>query len=335
MSARVARRVIAAASALTLLLVATTQATHSPTVGQVVGTAQDLGMSCEQLASEFQCTGPEQHYFREPGGIIRPGSLQAPLLGIESHVNAHSNGVHDFLDEDRLWMTQLHAAGCSDSEGETVAIRSFMDAVATNLEQSNGGTYGPLLVAECLMTGRLFQPSQTQFWIFEITSSVTAGTFPTPTPGPTPPPTPRPTATPRPTPTPTPTPTPSPTPTPTPTPSPTPSESASDSGEPSASPEGTVGGIVFTPEPSAAPPDPAPAAGGSWDASVPDPSDVSTDPAALMSSALLAFLLLLFMGFVGELFNNTAKANYDVLTGWWRESWLGRHTRWFTDFWKR
>jgi hypothetical protein len=53
-----------------------------------------------------------------------------------------------------------------------------------------------------------------------------------------------------------------------------------------------------------------------------------------MSSALLAFLLLLFMGFVGELFNNTAKVNYDVLAGWWRESWLGRHLRWFTDFWK-
>jgi hypothetical protein len=297
-------------------------------VEQVVATAQGLGMTCEPFASEIQCTGPEQFYFREPGGTIRPAA--GPLQGIASHVNAHSNGVHDFLDEDRLWMTQLHAAGCSDSEGETTAIRGFMDAVASNLEQSNGGSYGPLLVAECLMTGRLFQPSLTQFWIFEVTSSVTAGTFPTPvpTPRPTPPPTPRPT------PTPTPTPTPSPTPTPTPTSSPTPSESASASAEPSASPEGTVGGIVFTPEPSAAPPDQAPADGDDWAASVPGPSEVSTDPAALMSSALLAFLLLLFMGFVGELFNNTAKANYDVLAGWWSESWLGRHLRWFTDFWK-
>jgi hypothetical protein len=150
-----------------------------------------------------------------------------------------------------------------------------------------------------------------------------------PTPAPTPPPTPRPT--------PVPTTSPTPTPTPTPSPSPTPSESADESasaGE-SASPEGTVGGIVFTPEPSAEPPDPAPVDGDSWDTSVPDPSDVSTDPAALMSSALLAFLLLVFMGFVGELFNNTAKVNYDVLAGWWSESWLGRHTRWFTDFWKR
>ena len=95
-----------------------------------------------------------------------------------------------------------------------------------------------------------------------------------------------------------------------------------------------MGGIVFTPEPSAAGPDPAPVDGDSWTESVPAPSEVSTEPAALVSSALLAFLLLLFMGFVGELFNNTAKANYDVLAGWWSDSWLGRHLRRFTDFWK-
>jgi hypothetical protein len=94
-----------------------------------------------------------------------------------------------------------------------------------------------------------------------------------------------------------------------------------------------VGGIVFTPQPSVAPPDGAPAA-GDWAESVAGPGEISTDPAALMSSAVLAFLLLLFMGFVGELFNNTAKVNYDVLAGWWSASWLGRHLRWFTDFWK-
>jgi hypothetical protein len=112
------------------------------------------------------------------------------------------------------------------------------------------------------------------------------------------------------------------------------SASASGSEEPSASAEGSVGGILFTPEPSAAPPDQAPVEGDAWSASVHDPSEVSTDPAALMSSALLAFFLLLFMGFVGELFNNTAKANYDVLTGWWSESRLARLFRRFTDFWK-
>ena len=95
-----------------------------------------------------------------------------------------------------------------------------------------------------------------------------------------------------------------------------------------------MGGIVFTPQPSVAQPDNAPDDGEGWVASVPGPGEVSTEPVALVSSALLAFLLLLFMGFVGELFNNTAKANYDVLAGWWSDSWLGRHLRRFTDFWK-
>lgn len=94
-----------------------------------------------------------------------------------------------------------------------------------------------------------------------------------------------------------------------------------------------MAGITFEPEPSIPPPDSAPLE-GSWVASVPDPADVSTDPVALASSALLALLLLLFMGFVGELFNNTAKAHYDVLVGWWSASWLGRRLRRFTEFWK-
>jgi hypothetical protein len=95
-----------------------------------------------------------------------------------------------------------------------------------------------------------------------------------------------------------------------------------------------VAGVTFEPTPSQQPPDQAPVE-GDWVASVPAPGDVSTEPAAIASSALLAFFLLLFMGFVGELFNNTAKANYDILVGWWAASRLGRRLRWFSDFWKR
>lgn len=338
MPPRVALRALVLLLSLVALPLSVAHATHSPTAAEVIAEATSLQMTCQQFASEVQCTGGI-YYFNDPIAYIRPPS--GALHDVVTQANAHSNGEHDFQDQDRDWMTRIHAVGCSDSEGETTSIRTFMDQVATALEQSSGPgpfLFGPRVVGECTMTGELFRPSPTAFWRYEI-SSLTTGAFPTPvpTPRPTPVPTPRPTpvATQHSAPSPTPVPTPkaTPTATPTPTPSPTPSSTATPSTSPS--PEGTVGGIVFPPEPTSSPPAAAAAAGGEWVASVPDPKDVSTDPVAIASSALLALLLLLFMGFVGELFNNTAKANYDVLVGWWSASWLGRHLRWFTDFWKR
>jgi hypothetical protein len=309
---------------LLVAVAATVQATHGPTVEQVVAKAGELGMSCSPGAAEVTCTGPEQYYFRSPGGVIRP--VTGPLQQVFSRVDAHSNGVHDFLAEDRAWMTDLHTVGC----GNASAVRTFIDAVAAQFEPSEvGGTYGPVVAGECSMIGELSigQLRTCSYACWFITSNPLAGAFPTPTPPPPPPSTPRPTPVPTPTPTPTPSPTPTASPTPSPTTSPTPS------GEASGTPEGSVAGVTFEPEPSIPPPDSAPLE-GNWVASVPHPADVSTEPAAIASSALLALLLLLFMGFVGELFNNTAKANYDVLVGWWAGSWLSRRLRWFTDFWK-
>lgn len=71
-----------------------------------------------------------------------------------------------------------------------------------------------------------------------------------------------------------------------------------------------------------------------WAASVHGPAEVSTDPAALGASALLAALLLFFMGFVGELFNNTVKANYDELSGLWNKSWPGRVAAAWSRLWR-
>jgi len=94
-----------------------------------------------------------------------------------------------------------------------------------------------------------------------------------------------------------------------------------------------VAGITFAPEPSAALPDPAddkiP-----WAASVHGPADVSTDPATVGASAFLAVLLLLFMGFIGELFNNTVKANYDEMSGWWQKSLPGRLAAAWARLWR-
>ena len=55
---------------------------------------------------------------------------------------------------------------------------------------------------------------------------------------------------------------------------------------------------------------------GALAASVAVPSEVSVDPAAIAGSALLALLLLLFMGFASELFNSTVESNYDEIAGW-------------------
>ena len=93
-----------------------------------------------------------------------------------------------------------------------------------------------------------------------------------------------------------------------------------------------MAGIFFTPEPSAA----APASAGGaddWERSVPSAGAVSTNGANLAGSALAALLLLLAMGFIGELFNNTFESNYDRILAGWRRSWLGRLGKAFSGLW--
>jgi hypothetical protein len=68
---------------------------------------------------------------------------------------------------------------------------------------------------------------------------------------------------------------------------------------------------------------------GGWPGSIPAAGDVSTDPADLGSSALAAALMLVAMGFIGELFNNTVETNYDRMLTWWKKTWVGRIGRRF------
>jgi hypothetical protein len=68
----------------------------------------------------------------------------------------------------------------------------------------------------------------------------------------------------------------------------------------------------------------APHGVGGWPGTVPAAGDVSTDPAAVGGSALAAALMLVVMGFIGELFNNTMETNYDRMLTWWQKSWVGR-----------
>jgi len=226
-------------------------------------------------------------------------------------------------------MTGLQVVGCTDPAG----VRKFIDGMVALLGNSQtGGTYGPQTVAECSLYGVLDLQSRVGctnvHGCYTVTGTILPGAFPTPQP--TPPPTPPPVVTPPPAPTPTPTATPSPTTTPT---IPTPTSSPSRTPRPSATPEQTVAGIAFEPQPSAPTPDIAgdPTA---WAASVYGPAEVSTEPAAVGASAALAVLLLAFMGFIGELFNNTVKANYDEISGWWNKSWLGRLAARWAALWK-
>jgi hypothetical protein len=63
---------------------------------------------------------------------------------------------------------------------------------------------------------------------------------------------------------------------------------------------------------------------GGWPGSVPAAGDVSTRPVDLGGSAAATLLMLVAMGFIGELFNNTMESNYDRILGWWQKSWVGR-----------
>ena len=93
-----------------------------------------------------------------------------------------------------------------------------------------------------------------------------------------------------------------------------------------------MAGIAFTPEPSVGPPAPAGNING-WAASIPSAGQVSTDPGTLASSAMVAMLLLLVMGFIGELFNNTFQSNYDRIITGWQKSWLGRLAKALSGTW--
>ena len=63
---------------------------------------------------------------------------------------------------------------------------------------------------------------------------------------------------------------------------------------------------------------------GGWPGSIPGAGDVSTKPADLGGSAAAALMMLVAMGFIGELFNNTMETNYDRILAWWKKSWVGR-----------
>jgi hypothetical protein len=82
---------------------------------------------------------------------------------------------------------------------------------------------------------------------------------------------------------------------------------------------GEVAGIQTSGEP--------PIADAPWVHSVPAAAGVRSDPGTAGVAAAAVLALLLAMGFVGELFNNTLESNYDRIVAWWRNGPLGRLLR--------
>jgi hypothetical protein len=330
---------------LALLIVGLLQASivlamHHPQVTDVTAEAVALGMSCNPDVGQVICTGfgPNQTYRT---ATVTPGS--GPLDALQTTVPAFLTRANGYVMDanDQSWNTTMHNVGCDDA----AAVAAFMAKVAALnvLDTSTGST----TLSECALSGTLSSGSIDFSPMYVVTSRTLPAAFATPTPTPSPTATPAPTATPKATPAPTATAKPTATAgatataTTSPTAAPLTSESLSVSASPSASasespsasqavstapietPEQSVAGITFTPEPTV--PAGAPDEGvGGWPGSVPSAGRVSTNLADIGGSLLAALLLLVAMGFIGELFNNTMEANHDRMIGWWKESWVGR-----------
>ncbi|HEX2626863.1 MAG TPA: FGLLP motif-containing membrane protein [Candidatus Limnocylindrales bacterium] len=263
---------------------------------------------------------------------LGPWSMQVkPATGpIDSVITAAQKATLPLDTTAISWMTDMHQFACGDPK--------TWDAFVTQVGSfTKPGTEITQAIGTCSATGGLYGGS-TAPTVYRVVSiqlpSPTAA--PTATPGPTatPKPTAAPTRTPHPTATPAPTlladasatPAPTATATPAPTtgasPSALPTPSAAVAGEQTAAPTPGPTGVGAgpadpTPEPTPTPTQPT------FEQSVLGITDINTDTGAIGGSLLLALLMLLIIGFAGELFNNTVENNYSVIAGWLRKGPLG------------
>lgn len=297
-----------------------------------LATSAAYGMTCTPSASDVVCNAPANRLHPAWSAKITPPTGQEDTLD-----TATATGQLPLDANSRSWMIAMHKLACGGPKG---AVDAFVNAVG---DLTKSASLGPTGIGTCTFTGKLTAPGTTV--PVYLVHSVFVPPKPTPTPTPTPKPTPKPTQ--KPTPSPTPTPTPSATPTPTPVaiasvpPSAGPSVSPSNGPTASASllptvppaPAGTpVNGVADTPGPSpsdsgaGAVPTPAPTS-PTFESSVLGIEDVNADTAAIGGSLLLALLMLLIIGFAGELFNNTVETNYEEISGWFKKGPLGRVRR--------
>jgi hypothetical protein len=320
---------VTALAALTLLLPLSVLAA---TVQDLVDLAQvTYKLACTANADQVSC----RNRLGDWTARITPGG--PPTAQETSLQTVAQSGASPLEAATQAWMTDMHQTACGDPKG----VQSFVAQVGS-LKQ--GGSAGPTVIGNCKFTGGLSAPGATA--PFYNVLSVYIPPPPPPTPAPTPGATgtPGPTSTPKPTALPTPTPhasagatagpTPSPIIAPSESPSATPSAGASSGPSPSPSTSPVAGGAPTDPPtpgpttPVAGPAEPTalptPAASEpTFEQSVAGIMDVNTEAGAIGGSLLLALLMLLIIGFAGELFNNTVENNYSIIAGWLRKGPLG------------
>lgn len=312
------------------LLVTAPGTVFAVTVQAIVDVAEGAPyqMGCAGNATQVDCV----HRTLPWRATIMPG------VGNEMSLGTTSGFWNDPpLDEPTMdWMTDLHQTACGAPEAVDVFVHQ-VGALTKNGELK-------AIIGTCEFTGGLYGGAIAPYQYIVGSKQLAQ---PTPGPTSTPSPTPSPTSKPA---TPTPAPTTAAIATPTaaastaasasPTASPAPSESAAPSPTGSASPlpspiASPVTGGEATADPTADPgPTATPAPNGTPAPSLPTFSgavlgiqDMNTDGGALGGSLLLALLVLLLIGFIGELFNNTVENNYDEIAGWFRKGPLGAARR--------
>lgn len=291
-------------------------ATHQPTAEDVVAVATgSYNMSCAPATGGLDCTAFDPDLTWSELAAIRPDS--GPLKGVGTDVTVFSLPLDPFFNG---WHRTLQGVACAPDRITDAELGAFVDTVTS---RRTDGTDGPVTIAdECTLSGGLrttTNGSVTEYTYWIQSAAVVPPATATPTATPTRRPTPRPTASPTAGATATVTPTPSASAIQTPSPSATPTEAVSATATPTTEQSVLAGNP--SPTPSAVPPaGPAGPPGrpprGALVASLTPLGNVSLDPVALGGSAALAILLLLFMAFTSELFNDTFEANYDEIAGW-------------------
>jgi hypothetical protein len=319
------RATLAAALLLAIGLFAVSapaRATHQPTTEQVVAvaTSETFNMACSGTDSAIGCYANDFDGTWSEYADIRPGS--GPLLGVGTELTVFQIPPQGFDG----WFQGLQGVACAP---DRISAGQLSDFIATVTSRREAGTDGPVtIVDECTLSGGLRIASdgsvtQYTYWVQSAVLAPSATATPTPTSRATVTPTQRASARA----------TPVTTQGATSTATASASIRASATASASASASATaVSTAPATPEQSvlAGNPSPTPSFGqaaapgsrppapphGTLIASVTPLGDISLDPVTLGGSAALAIVLLLFMAFASELFNDTFEANYDEIARW-------------------
>lgn len=328
------RRSAIAAAVLAVLAIAGPGGVLAASVAELVKLAEGgYSMSC--AANGTNTAQVCVHRVTPWRAVIRPAS------GPETQLVTESPDSTPPLDTSaQAWMADMHETACGDSKG----VSAFVQAVAQMTQFSKLREIKDT-IGTCDFVGGLYGGAAAPL-TYRVTSAVRP-------PAPTPPP-------PRPTPTPAATAAPTATPKssigPTATRGAVASATPDASHVPSGSPSGSAGTSMSALPTAAATDGPSPVVGGvetgppapgptdaiaapgevaptpepttpTFEQSVAGITDVSTETGAIGGSLLLALLLLLIVGFAGELFNNTIENNYSTIAGW-----LGRRPlRWLQE----